>query len=73
MARVYVKYMYALFYLVLQQLSKLDNFIYLHLSEGKPELREVMSLFHNHKACQGEIQDLNKGQTAKPCFNPAFV
>lgn len=51
MARVYVKYIYALFYLVLQQLSKLDNFIYLHLSEGKPELREVMSLFHNHKAC----------------------
>ena len=30
MAGAYAKYIFALFYLIFQQLCKLDNFIYLH-------------------------------------------
>lgn len=68
----YAKYIYALFYLILQQLYKLNNFICLRLSEEKLELREVMSLSHNHLAHQGKSQNLNMGPLdCEACFNSA--
>lgn len=65
--RRYVNYIYALLYLILQQLCKLYYFVLFYfifypcLSEENLELREVMFLFHNHIACQGKSQHLNTG------------
>lgn len=51
MAGTYAKFIYALLYLIFQQLYKSDFFKLISILEEKLELRDVRSLFHNHTDC----------------------